>query len=356
MTDTTVPLQPRSAVAQLKEISQSLRSGIGVEDSTARELLGWAGVSRRGRRVVSIIRRDLRNAGLRTRPDFEYAYIDEPIVFSLEEDVTDPPSSSDTLPAPVPEVTVNAGAAADPIYRIGILESANLPPVSVGLQTSMKEAITMMLYHDFSQLPVMQGERDLRGAISWRSIGQSLALGKLCVSVSECMEAATAIASDTSLFAAIPTIAEKEYVFIVDSTRKIVGIVTTTDLSLQFRVLAEPFLLLGEIENHLRHLSDGKFTAAELASVRDPGDSGRTIEDLSDLTFGEHLRLLQNPARWQALGLSIDRGVFVKLLDGVRTIRNDVMHFDPDGVEPNELVQLRNFSRLLATLRSRSAA
>ena len=209
-----------------------------------------------------------------------------------------------------------------------------------------------MLYHDYSQLPIMQGERDLRGAVSWRSIGRTLSLRRECASVQDCMEDATVIGSDTSLFAAIPAIVEKEYVFVRDASKRIAGIVTTTDLSLQFRQLAEPFLLLGEIENHLRRLSDGKFTQEELATVKDPSDTRRTITDLSDLTFGEHIRLLEHPDRWQALNLPVDRGVFVRHLGEVRDIRNSVMHFDPDGVAPDELAQLRNFTRLLASLRA----
>jgi hypothetical protein len=166
------------------------------------------------------------------------------------------------------------------------------------------------------------------------------------------MEDATVINSDTSLFAAIPTIVDRGYVLVKDAQNTICGIVTTTDLSLQFRQLAEPFLLLGEIENHLRRLSDGKFSAEEVASVKDPTDAEREITDLSDLTFGEHIRLLEKPERWGALGLRIDRTTFVRHLNEVKDIRNDVMHFDPDGTPPSELEKLRQFVRLLGALGS----
>jgi hypothetical protein len=46
-------------------------------------------------------------------------------------------------------------------------------------------------------------------------------------------------------------------------------------------------------------------------------------------TFGEYIRFLENPDRWAKLRLSIDRATFCKYLDGVRTIRNDVMHSTP---------------------------
>ncbi len=204
-----------------------------------------------------------------------------------------------------------------------------------------------MLLYNFSQLPVMQSERSLKGAVTWQSIGKNLVLGKPCASVQDCMDEPTEISSDTSLFAAIPTIVDKGYVLIRDQLNVVCGIVTTTDLSLQFRQLAEPFLLLGEIENHLRRLSVGKFSLDEVQSVKDPGDVDRQIRDLADLSFGEHILLLEKPERWDALGLKIDRATFVKHLNEVKDIRNNVMHFDPDGTAPSELDTLRQFVRLL---------
>jgi hypothetical protein len=40
--------------------------------------------------------------------------------------------------------------------------------------------------------------------------------------------------------------------------RTICGIVTAADFSEQFRILAEPFVLIGEIENNIRKLIHGK--------------------------------------------------------------------------------------------------
>lgn len=61
---------------------------------------------------------------------------------------------------------------------------------------------------------------------------------------------------------------------------------------------------------------------------------------------------LENPARWEKLGLKIDRSTFVERLVEARNIRNDVMHFDPDGVEPNDLDKLRRFDQFLQRLRA----
>ncbi len=332
---------------ELKKVAEELSEGHAPGPYTTRDLLRWFGAERRGHVIVQMIRRALTELSLRTDPDFYSAYIDARLEFRVADG-----ESTDDVPE-VEEPTVDAlvsTAVGDPTYRIGKLVSANTRPTCVNPNATIEEAVTQMLLHDFSQIPVMQGERSLKGAVSWQSIGSTLALGRTCATVQDCLEEAPVISSDTSLFAAIPRIVEHSYVLVRDKQHSIVGIVTTTDLSLQFRQLAEPFLLLGEIENHLRRLSDGKFSAAEIASVRDPNDPNRNVVDLSDLTFGEHVRLLEKPDRWVATGLRIDRTTFVNQLDRVRRIRNNVMHFDPDGTAPEDLTELRNFVRLLGAL------
>jgi hypothetical protein len=41
-------------------------------------------------------------------------------------------------------------------------------------------------------------------------------------------------------------------------------------------------------------------------------------------------------------------------MDKVREIRNDVMHFDPDGIDEDQYDQLRRFSRLMDELEALS--
>ncbi len=157
------------------------------------------------------------------------------------------------------------------------------------------------------------------------------------------------VSADSSIFSAIDLIVKHGYTLIRQNDRKISGIVTTSDLSLQFRQLAEPFLLVGEIENQIRRLIDGKYTNEQLKSVRDPDDN-REINSVSDLTFGEYLRILENPERWGALSIPIDRRIFVEHLDKIRELRNDVMHFDPDPFEDEDLRRLRSFATFMRDL------
>ena len=109
-------------------------------------------------------------------------------------------------------------------------------------------------------------------------------------------------------------------------------------------------LLLGEIENHIRRILGNKLTVQELASARDTVDSDREVNRVADLTYGEYIRFLEKPEHWEKLNLPIDRKTFIRQLDRVRNIRNDVMHFDPDGIPTEDLERLRNFVKFLQRL------
>jgi CBS domain-containing protein len=348
------PLAPTGR-ERLMQIAEQLEAGgQRTESVTPRELLRWFGASRRGPLIVKSIRSSLSDAKLATKPDFEGAYVDGPIEFILVDahplaETDDHVSVSETA-----SVLVTGPLSVDPTYRIGKLPSANRTPISVKPQQKITEAITIMLVNDFSQLPVMEGERDVKGIISWATIGSRLALGVKCSEVRECMDSPHVISADTSLFAAINEIVNNQYVLVRDSTNKISGIVTTSDLSLQFRQLAEPFLLLGEIENHIRRIIErGSFTETDLRESCDPGVGERTVDGVYDLTFGEYIRLLENEKRWLQLSLDIDRKIFIGALDKVRQIRNDVMHFDPDPVSEEDLLEtLRRFTGFLQRLQS----
>lgn len=208
-----------------------------------------------------------------------------------------------------------------------------------------------MMANDFSQLPVMTGPRDVKGIVGWKTIGTRLALRRPIATARDCMDEAKVLSASEPLFSSISVIASHDYVLVQGNDKSIVGIVTASDLNEQFRLLAEPFLLIGEIENGVRRLLHEKFTQAELAAAKASTDDGRLIETPADLTFGEYIRLIEVESNWQKLKVAIDRVTFVKHLNRVRDIRNDVMHFDPDGLDDEDLKFLREFAQFLKRLR-----
>ena len=345
-------------VAYLREIRKGIDSGDQFA-TTVRDLLFRFGAYRRGYWIVNSIRIALAEAHLQTEPDFESAYIDSEIKFVPEEDgasgATLPPSSQSTLTTVIPQTGDTAAlevSYGDPTYRLSKLSAANNPPKSVAPDAPIAEAVTSMLSNDYSQLPVMTSDREVKGIVSWTSIGCRLALGKPGECVRDLMDQHQEIRADASLFSAIAIIVDHQYVLVRGSDNRITGIVTASDLNLQFRQLAEPFLLLGEVENHIRRIIANKFQTGDLAAAKDPSDSNRKVESVADLTFGEYVRLLENHDRWMQLGLGIDRAMFVSKLEKVRGIRNDVMHFDPDGIAEDDFRELQEFATFLRRLQS----
>lgn len=317
-------------VRQLKQELTNCTTPAG-RDVTVRELLRWFGYERRGALIVSGIRDVFAKLGLRTVPDFEQAYIDGTISIELDVDRREPK---------------------DPTVRIGALQEAHKQPTSVRPNTPLVKATTTMLIHDYSQLPVMTNERDVKGMITWRSIGQAFALGRGTTDVSHCMEEYREIAVNAPFFDALKDIEAHGYVLVRDVDRRISGIVTASDFALQFAKLARPFLIVGEIELHLRSLVDSALKTARftLEEIADAADGNRPINGPADLGFGDYCRLLENEGRWSKLELGVDRVVFVKHLSRVREIRNDVMHFTPDGVAQDDVEELERVALFLRRL------
>ena len=338
----SVYLEPESKLAEIKN---NLGNGSQSESVSVRSFLEWFGARRRGVGVVAHIRRALEKYSLETEPDFESAYIDSIIVVQLKsKEIQEVDEVAQT------EKELVGGYDSDPTYRISKLAAANKKPISVTPQQSLSEAITLMMTNDFSQLPVMSGDRDVKGLISWKTIGTRLVLKREGSEVKDFVEPVKIVSSDSSIFSVIGDITQSDCVLVKNNQNAISGIITTADLSDQFGVLSRPFLILGEIENYIRKLLDNRYSQAELQAAVDPSGAERTIESVSDLTFGEYLRVIENPDRWGALNVEIDRKIFIKNLDDIRKIRNSVMHFDPDGVDREDIGKLNQFCEFLRSL------
>jgi restriction system protein len=346
-TETDISIDAGSAWPEFESflVHASAQAAAGLPLSVKiRDLLAFIEAERRGTRVVEEIQLALERHQLVSEPSFTLGWIDSTVVLCSAPlhpetaDHTAPPHDErDAAPAPEIALTVSS------------LQSAGAGAASVERNDALERARALMLRDDYSQLAVMSGRHQLVGAVSWESMARAaiyhpeLTLGHATVT-------ATSVAPDDDLISLIPTIIEQGFVFVVRPDRTLGGIVTTADLSSQFGTLAKPFLLLGEIERRLRHVLTLNFTAPELSDLGDPADHERTIDSASNLTLGEIARCIENAGNWERLGWPIDRGVFIATLQGVREIRNDVMHFSPDPLTPEQEITLQNFTRWLRVM------
>ena len=116
-------------------------------------------------------------------------------------------------------------------------------------------------------------------------------MGQISDDVKVYMERAEIIDGQQPFFDAVSVIARTGYVLVRGRENIITGIVTASDLNDQFLQLAEPFLLVGEIESHISRVIHGQFTPEELVDISRASDN-QTIDHIADLTFGDYCRLL----------------------------------------------------------------
>ncbi len=237
----------------------------------------------------------------------------------------------------------------DPILRISILPSANRPPVTVNRDGKISDAVTIMMMHNYSQLPVMSNPRSVAGLITWESLGIGITNGNESNDIKDYLISRPVVILDldTPLLDAIKTVIKEEVVLVQKKDKSLSGIVTIADISTQFFTLSEPFLLLEKIENLIRLLLDEKFLLQDIQSVCQEDEQAEYIDDL---TFGQYIRLIENEANWQKLNLKIERVPFIKQLDKIRIIRNDIMHFDPEGISSEQRDDLTNMANFLTEL------
>ncbi|WP_372663175.1 restriction system modified-DNA reader domain-containing protein [Amycolatopsis kentuckyensis] len=326
--------QVRQRVHERLRQARSRADDRNPERISVRDLLALWGVTDRGDQV-SRIEADLANHGLVTSPSFRAVTLDTVVTL--------------TTPRDEPEETTAAEPSADDEGGSDLnvrLTVGNLSPLdgvgSVGPHSSLEEAITTMLLNDYSQLAVLNGPRTLRGAVTWRSIAEAMHQ-KSDASVSDAIDPYVEVVTyDRDLFDVLPTLQQREFVFVTNESREVKGIVTTADVAHRYGEMATPYFQLGELDQTLRWILSRRFDLPTIQPL-----CSRTIKKFEELGFGDYQRILGNPDMWERLDWPLDRQVFIARLEEIRLIRNSVMHFHPDPVSEDTIEKLKNFTKLL---------
>lgn len=283
------------------------------QELPVKELMGLWGYQRRGRWITNVIEEELRDRGLATSPEISKADYYGNISVLDRRDLSE--TAELALGWPISSVV--------DIERKLIFAKPDDKLIAVK---------TLMLLHDISQVPVLdRGGRDLLGSITWRSLAQCEEPLDGAIA-RRAMETRNPVAhSDDDLLDHIGTIVRYEYLYIRDPKNVIVGILTATDLAESFHNAAGSFIKIGEIENRIRLIID-QLPLPVIEAARAPS-STRSVNSASDLSFGEYVRILENPELWSQLALPFDRALIVENLKSVNAIRNDVMHFRPGKLD-----------------------
>lgn len=284
------------------------------------------------------IAQDLSRAGLSCQPDLGSGTLDMVVRVGTHagspQDVSDEVAEDETLQLPT----------VAPLIRDIPSATAGVTPVSP--DATLAHARGLMIEYEFSQLPVMAGERDLIGYVSWRTIAERQ-LSTSVITLADVTKRDPHVVRDMgALLGQVHNIYETGFVLVRDSDGRVCGIVTCADLSGHFYDLTTPYFEVGEIENRLRICVDRVFSPEELRQV-----AGKArVKSAEDLTFYQYIQLLCNAVRWQRMGWDgIDQTRFIQCLDDTRKIRNAIMHFGKEltSDERERLKQCLRYMRAL---------
>ncbi|MFE5329334.1 CBS domain-containing protein [Embleya sp. NPDC056575] len=329
---------------------------------TVRDLLGWWGASRRGYLVTDQVATELANHGLSTVPDFAAVGIDDRVALTGPsgdtEDVDEKTAEQEpaagqeeprTTGAPGPGTTSgDEEDRGEPIQgqTVGNLPSALKGVVSVPSSASFEEAFTKMRLNGYSQLPVLNGPRNLRGAVTWESIARAR-YADVAAPFADAIVDAHAVSYADHLIDVLPDLERFGFLLVKDQTNQIAGIITVADVAAEYGATARPFLLIGDLDRQLRRVISEGLDLAEVIALCDP-DGLRKLTAFDQLSFGDYQQVLSNQKQWDRLNWPLDRKSFTARLDELREIRNELMHFnDKDKAGDSAIPMLRNMIELL---------
>lgn len=336
--------EPRGEVLD-RRVHERLREarkradGRSPEEFSVRELLSLWGAKGRGDQI-SRIEADLANHGLVTSPGFRKVTLDATVRLVVAPGDTD--EAPTTLTGPVPTGVNGDEVDDDPIgLTVGNLPSALGGLTSVAPNSTFDEVITKLLLNDFSQLAVLNGPRNLRGAVTWRSIAHARHNGR--ADLSDAIDPdAVAVRYDKELIDVLPDLQRTGFVFVRNQENVVAGIVTTADVVQAYGEMALPFFQIGELDRSLRRIIARNVDLDQVGRLCD-----RQVRSFDELTMGEYQRVLSAASTWSTLGWPLDRTVFIERLNEIRRIRNDVMHFNPDPPPAGTIDKLRKLNGLL---------
>ncbi|MDA0232886.1 MAG: CBS domain-containing protein, partial [Chloroflexi bacterium] len=274
------------------------------------------------------------------RPMIRYILKSSPVIPSAQLSVESSPSNESEGVSELPSISE---------YKIADLIPEDQSISCVLVNDPLDNALTEMLLHDYSQLVVEDWHRKYVGIISLKTVVSKLWHEKP-QTVKDCIDQENySVPSDTEVGQALSIMGERNVAVVIDKNGLIKGIVTTHDIATDFARLVGPFRRLEEIENRLGRMIATKFSPKELHDALRSEDTANETLPISELSFGEMIRLLQSQFSWDWLGTKCDRIILHAELDWALNIRNSLMHFRdfPTTTENKRLFDLMSLLRKL---------
>jgi predicted transcriptional regulator len=258
-------------------------------------------------------------------------------------------------------------------HRINRVLPIDQAPLKVQPDCRARDAIALMAEHRYSQVPVVSGDKVL-GVFSYRSFAEDVARTTLDeLNQQKCAPGDLAVIEYLEQFEFARVTDEMSKVFeaidrddgvLVGDPEKLLGVLTPMDFLRYLHRVANPFVVLSEIELALRALIRIALHPDDLAAV-----AKRALESiyqgrmdelplvLEEMTFEDYRSLLDFGETWNHFepffGTARKR-VSGKLKE-VRVIRNDVFHFRREITAADQKTLTTHRSWLLAMVQRAQA-
>jgi hypothetical protein len=105
-----------------------------------------------------------------------------------------------------------------------------------------------------------------------------------------------------------------------DATEMVTGIITAADIAEIFLAHSEPFMEIEQIETDLRQLIGDKLEGSITSHIQNHERPEDLLSDVSQFSFGEYGKWLENEENWERLNLKVDRGALIDRLTEVNKI------------------------------------
>lgn len=257
-----------------------------------------------------------------------------------------------------------------PFTAQNLLEGRDFP-VTVEPHDSTQKALELMLEYDFSQLPVIDRNKEPKGIITTDSILRGLVNFGVRIEnlrVRDVMETVRPYSGEESIFDLLDVLESKPAILIVNNENKLIGIITNWDSTAYFLQRSENMMLIEDIEatlkehiqaafasdmNRLQEAINEVSNAQSISIAKDvlkkylsnmPEDSRQIkgewfnnaylplknkTKTLNDLTLYQLVQLFVHKSSWPIYSkhFTMDEEAIRNLFKDVQEIRNTLMHF-----------------------------
>lgn len=222
---------------------------------------------------------------------------------------------------------------------------------TVRQDTLVRDAVTMMIDNDFSQLPVVDEQGRCIGLLTERKLTTAIMMGVGChvvdAPVRQWMEQSVKIVNPNySIYKAAQALTDT-YAIVVGVDSRPIGIVTDYDIAAFLAEFSQGLAHVEDIEKRLRGYIERIFPTPESRTValfkafgahRD--NANEPARAYEELTLREQTQLILAKGNWPSFEPYFgSKATFQSLLNQAARIRNQIAHFR-GKLTPGQLAQL----------------